>query len=492
MLPTNRLSKLRQQLASISLGRGTFLRNVLTITTGTVIAQALTLAAMPILSRMYSPGAFGLLAIFMVLSNTASQFACLGYQGSVILPKQDKSAFTLWAACLCIGFVVSTITLALVLFNASYIAALLGNPEIAEWLWLVPISMFIWAGFEATSYWCSRKKQFAQISRGVVTNRGSTIAYQLGLGLAKETSSAGLINGHVLGSLTGLLIILQHGLKNVPKEYWSTLRLNKAYLLLRRYRHFLGYGLLSNFAAAAVRSLPVLALGFFFSPAIVGFFSMANRLVTAPFQLVTNSLFRVFFERANRAKNQGNLDVLTARLYERLIMLLMTPLALLGIAAPELIVILLGERWAGTSIFLQWLSGWLLFVSAISPLDRLFLIVERQIELASINVLLFITSLASLVAGGLMNDATLAVAMFCVSTTVVRIAQGMRVMRLAGSRVSVILKAPVRELLFTAPIAATMLATRYMTDNAIIVLFAYLALNCVFVLTRAKSIVKSS
>ena len=457
-----------------------------------MISQALTLAAMPVLSRMYSPAAFGLLAIFMVLGNMASQFSCMGYQGSVVLPKRDKSAFTLWAACLGIGFIVSTITLIAVLFSAPAIATLLGNPELAEWLWLVPVTMFIWAGFEATSYWCTRQKMFTEISRGVVTTRGSTIAFQLGFGLAQNTSAAGLINGYVLGPLTGLIILLQQGLKNIPNHYWAGLRLNTAYLLLRRYKHFLGYGLLSNFTAAALRSLPVLVLGFFFSPAIVGLFSMANRLVTAPFQLVTNSLFRVFFERANRAKKDGNLAALTARLYERLIMLLTTPLALLGIAAPDLVVILLGERWQGTSIYLQWLSGWLLFVSAISPLDRLFLIEERQIELAAINVLLFGAGLGSLVAGGIMDDATLAVAMFCVSTTLVRIGQGLRVMKIAGAKARTIFDAPIRELLYTAPLVAAMLGTRYITDNTLIVLFAFVILNGVFVLSRAKSIIKSS
>jgi lipopolysaccharide exporter len=491
-VPLKRLSAFRQRLRANPSGKGDFIRNVLTITTGTMISQALTLAAMPVLSRMYSPAAFGLLAIFMVLSNTASQFSCMGYQGAVVLPKQDKSAFTLWAACLSIGFIVSAIALIVVLLNASAIAALLGNPELAEWLWLVPVAMFIWAGFEATSYWCTRKKRFTEISRGVVTNRGSTIAYQLGFGLAKDTSAAGLIDGHVLGSLTGLIIILRQGLQNIPGHYWTGLRLNKAYLLLRRYRHFLGYGLLSNFTAAALRSLPVLVLGFFFSPAIVGLFSMANRLVTAPFQLVTNSLFRVFFERANRAKKDGNLAALTARLYERLIMLLMTPLALLGIAAPDLVVILLGERWAGTSIYLQWLSGWLLFVSAISPLDRLFLIEERQIELASINVLLFVAGLGSLITGGIMGDATLAVAMFCISTTLVRIGQGFRVMKIAGAKTGTVFSAPIRELLFTAPLAGTMLGVIYITESAPIVLAAYVALNVVFVLSRAKSIIKAS
>ena len=86
MSPAKSLSRLRERVANSPLMNQGFVRNVLTIMTGTAISQAVTLAAMPILSRIYSPAAFGLLATFVVLCNVASQFSCLGYQGSIVLP----------------------------------------------------------------------------------------------------------------------------------------------------------------------------------------------------------------------------------------------------------------------------------------------------------------------------------------------------------------------------------------------------------------------
>jgi hypothetical protein len=65
-------------------------------------------------------------------------------------------------------------------------------------------------------------------------------------------------------------------------------------------------------------------------------------------------------------------------------------------------------------------------------------------------------------------------------------------MKIAGAKARTIFDAPIRELLYTAPLVAAMLGTRHLTDNALIVLFAFVTLNGVFVLSRAKSIIKSS
>lgn len=490
MRPSDPITLLRDKLGLSSLGKKGFVRNVATYATGVALSQALTLAAMPLLSRIYSPDAFGILAVFVAVRAVASHFSCLGYQGAIVLPKRNESAFALCVACFGLGLFISMAVLIVVYFLSADIARLLGNPEIEPWLWLVPVSMFIWAGFESTSFWCTRSRAFGEASKGIVATRGSTAALQIGLGVTREPTANGLINGQVLGLLSGLIVILYLGAKNVKRRYWNSLSIRHFVLLLYRYRQFPRYGLLSNVAAATVRALPVLFLGYFFNPAVAGFFAMANRLIAAPCQLITASLVKVFFERANRANLDGNMDAVTSGVYERLIMLLTTPLTLLGVAAPELVVVVLGEQWFETSVYLRWLCGWLLFISAISPLDRVFLIAERQIELAAVNIGLFVVGAGALIAGGLMQDAQLAVGLFCVSTTVLRLVQGARILHIAGASVTTLFTAPSKEFLLTLPYIAALIATRYITDNTWIYLSVFLGLIGLFTVSRAKAIIK--
>ena len=49
-----------------------FSRNVLTLMTGTTIAQAIPIAISPILTRIYSPEDFGLLALFLAVFSILS------------------------------------------------------------------------------------------------------------------------------------------------------------------------------------------------------------------------------------------------------------------------------------------------------------------------------------------------------------------------------------------------------------------------------------
>ena len=488
---TNKFSALRSRLSKGPLQQGNFVRNVLTVATGTALAQAITIAAMPILSRMYSPAAFGLLATFVVLCDTAYQVACLGYQGSIVLPKRDQSAHTLWVSCICIGIASCILAEVVFLMQGERIAAWLGNPELEEWLWLVPVVMLIMVAFETTTYWCTRHKKFGQISTGIVSNRLAAVGTQLALGAVSATAApSGLLIGNVFGSLTGLSVISAQGMRNMPAHYWKNLRLRRIFLLLHRYRHFPGYGLLSNLFAAAGRALPVICLGYFFTPAIVGFFAMSNRLVTAPIQLLSKAVVQVFYERANRANVDGNLGELTAGLYERMVALIMTPMGLLGLAAPDLIAVLLGGQWIQSGVFMQWLVIWLFFVATISPLHKIFLILERQRELAVINVVLFLVSAAALIAGGFSDDATLAIAFFAIASSFVRVGQALRVMFITGASIRTVPSTILKELLLATPFFLAMAATRFFFENTLIVSGAFMSLIILFAGLRAKKIIK--
>jgi O-antigen/teichoic acid export membrane protein len=241
-----------------------------------------------------------------------------------------------------------------------------------------------------------------------------------------------------------------------------------------------------------VRALPVFALGYFFSPAAVGHFALANQLVAAPVQLVTNSIVDVFFERAKRANRDGDLAAVTARIYRLLISFLMTPLALLSIAAPELISLLLGDEWVQTGVYIRWLAIWFFSLSAITPLFRVFLVLNRQKELAVINVISLVVSAAMLLAGGLYGDATESIILFCIGSGLVRTGEALRVMHITGNRVRLVAELPLIELIKSMPLILPMLVAQFITDHALIISGLFLLLLGIFGATRLKSIIAAA
>jgi lipopolysaccharide exporter len=486
-----KLSALQTLFSQGPLQPGGFFRNVLALTTGTALSQAIMLAALPLLTRLYTPSDFGVLAQFTVLSTILSTVACLGYEPAIVLPKRDRTALSLWVLCLVTGVLVSGLCWLVLALWPHEIASLMGNPELETWLNLIPLTLFIWAITVAATQWCTRQRQFAAVSTGMVWNRLTTVGSQSLLGIIPSvTGVAGLLAGFIVGSVYGLGVLLHKSRKNLRSADWQQLRLKRILMLAWYYRDFPGFGLASNLIGAVVRALPVFSLGYFFTPAAVGFFALANQLVAGPVQLVTNSIVDVFFERANRAKTEGTLPQLTASVYGTLISVLLTPLTLLSIAAPEITVLVLGEEWVQTGIFIRWMAIWFFFLSSITPMFRIFLVLNRQNELAAVNVISLIVGVITLYLGGTYGDATQTIILFCIGSALVRTGEALRVMYISDNSMRLVAELPFREVMKSAPLILPLLIVRFVTNDEYIISGLFLLLLGIFGLTRLKSIVR--
>jgi len=118
-----------------------FSRNVLTLMTGTTIAQAIPIAISPILTRIYTPEDFGVFALSIIIS-----------------------------------FFISLITLIIVFVFNIQITNLLGNKEISNWLYFIPITVLLTGVYQSFNYWSNRKKQnigFYTVIKNIKYIRGS-------------------------------------------------------------------------------------------------------------------------------------------------------------------------------------------------------------------------------------------------------------------------------------------------------------------------------
>src|ERR1051325_11336903 len=78
--------------------------NVLTLMTGTVIAQAITVSLSPVVTRLFSPSAFGVVGVYVAVLSIVSAFMTFRYDQALMLPKVDRdAAHLLWAALLCVA-----------------------------------------------------------------------------------------------------------------------------------------------------------------------------------------------------------------------------------------------------------------------------------------------------------------------------------------------------------------------------------------------------
>ena len=118
-----------------------FTKQVLTLATGTAAAQALTILAAPLLTRLYRPEDYGVFALFGAVVGLSALLASGKYDLAIVIPKEDAAATALVGACLLITSVTAVALTVLLWFTCHPLAAWLGDPLLAPWLQLVPLGV---------------------------------------------------------------------------------------------------------------------------------------------------------------------------------------------------------------------------------------------------------------------------------------------------------------------------------------------------------------
>lgn len=186
--------------------KGSFASDVLTLVTGTTIAQALPVVVSPILTRLYTPVDFGILALYMSVASLIAVIATGRYELAVMLPAKDEDAAHIVALSIIIAFCVSLIALGILSTFNGFITRLLNNPHITIWLYIIPVTVFLTGIYQPLNYWSNRKKHYKRLAFCRVAQSTATVGVNLGMGLARGGSS-GLILGVVAGQgvATGIL-----------------------------------------------------------------------------------------------------------------------------------------------------------------------------------------------------------------------------------------------------------------------------------------------
>src|SRR5260370_21769475 len=83
-----------------------FASDVFKLGTGTLAAQILGGLTAPLLTRLFSPQAFGITTLFTSITSVIGVIVCLRYEQSIILPAKDEDGANSLALFLC--FVVLT------------------------------------------------------------------------------------------------------------------------------------------------------------------------------------------------------------------------------------------------------------------------------------------------------------------------------------------------------------------------------------------------
>lgn len=357
--------------------RGEFNRNVLTLMTGTGLAQVIPLAVTPILARIYSPEQFGVFALFIAVVSSVSVLATGRYELAIMLPRKDIDAANIAVMSIVINFFVSFLLFAAAwLFNQA-ISDALGNRSISAWLYFVPLAVLLNGIYLNLNYWSNRKKLYFLMANRRVIQSGGTAAVQLGLGMLRA-GAGGLVIGSVCGQAlaAGMMVRMVH--RHSP-QLWRSIDKRKMWVLAKRYKNCPKFLVPAHTLGALSMQFPVIFINAAFGLAASGFFMLADRVVGAPLSLVSGSIADVFRQQIGEAYLAGKncrREFLSA--LKKLTVIATPPFMVLLFFAPSLFAMLFGEKWRVSGEYAQIMCPmfFLRFIS--NPLSVVAIIAQKN------------------------------------------------------------------------------------------------------------------
>jgi lipopolysaccharide exporter len=474
-----------RQLIDKRLPPGSFLRNVVTLMTGTTFAQALAILVSPILTRLYGPVDYGVLALYSSILGIVGVIACWRYELAIVLPEKDEDAVNLLVLSISITLIMSLLTLIMVALFRQPVARLLGAPELAPWLWFLPLSLLAIGLFQAFNYWSTRRKQFKRLAARQITQSTVTIVTQLGTGITLHPGPGGLIGGSILGQLaaTGRLA-WQIGRDEGTQILKAIQRKRLKYMLLR-YSEFPLYSSWAILLNTISAMLPALLLGYFFTPVVVGFFALGHRVLAMPMGVIGNSLAQVFFPEATVSHRQGNLGPITLKIFKQLVSLGIVPIVLLTIVAPDLFALVFGSRWVMAGEYVRWLSLWVFFQFISSPISTVYMVLEKQRAFLAFNIFLLLTRIIALAIGGFYNDELLSIILFGTSGFIMYLFFTVNILHMAGIQQAKVWSVIGFEILKSIPYALVPIVVIYIFDNSLLFVLSAIVSGMVFLIQSA-------
>ena len=331
--------------------RSDFTKNVLTLMSGTVIAQAIPIAIAPILTRIYTPDDFGVFALFFAILSIFSVVMNLRYENAIMLPKNEDEALFIFIVGFLINTTISLILFVVVLLFNESITELLGDRRIAFYLYFIPLTLFFVGLFNLLTLFNNRQKNYKDIAQATVLKSVVMGVVQVGIGLLKS-GAIGLISGQILSAFFANLRLF----KNIyQKEHFKkSFNFKKIVAIAKRYRQFPLFSLPSALINVLANHLTNILISSFFSVATLGFYSLVQRMLGIPSALIGQSIGQVFYEEGVRLKHQkGEITELFNHTLKKLIFIGFPLFFALFWSVKPLFILIFGEKWAVAGEYAQ-------------------------------------------------------------------------------------------------------------------------------------------
>jgi O-antigen/teichoic acid export membrane protein len=359
--------------------------------TGSLFAMVISIAVSPITTRLYSPGELGSYTLILTIISMVGPVICAKYDVSIVSAENDKESYALVVLSFYVTIILAVIVTICSMVYLSSIKHLIS--DISIFSMLIMFLLIITGLINILNSYNNRNKQYnliasAHVKRNIFQNIGLIV-----FGLIKM-GTIGLLLSQVIGALFGIKSQSKEIKRNI--SHLKAIKIKNLMHVGKKYKNQPIYSMPAHFANSASYSMLNFFIIALFDLNVLGYYSLAYRILGLPLGLISTNISKVYFQKAFEEKNNLGNYYKSYKQISLLVLSIAIPMVIvLMLFSPVLFKIIFGDNWEIAGVFVRILApmyGIRLIVSTLVP--SLTISGKQRIEL----LLQLFFLLASLVA----------------------------------------------------------------------------------------------
>jgi len=346
-----------------------------------ILAQLITAAFIPALTRVYSPEKYATLALFMALVATVAPIVCGRYEQVIPISTTETEKHSAIKLCFFINwcFFLLAICSAFLAFTISDYIGWAGD---INWtLGLAPFGLGLLGVLGILRNAGLSQGAYKLIGFGALAQALIAGVVSLALGLMNFGES-GLLFGFVSGLLASVMVLFGHG-KISTSVVFPKLR-PADFKTAKKFAHFPLVNSFTSLLDCATLSMPVFFLASSYAGEVLGYYSLVLRAFNTPMNVVSQSVGQIALKRVADLVNGGGSPL---PFFKKSVALL----SFSGLIAAIIFVgvskngfgLIFGSKWSGAGVYAVILAPSLLIRFVVGTLSSL-IIPAGHVKLVSI------------------------------------------------------------------------------------------------------------
>ncbi len=367
------MKKLKEKIKNLH--KNDFIKGASVLASGTIISQIIPFLIAPIISRLYIPTDYALLASYSAITTIITIIATGMYDSALMLDKKDENAINTASVALLIttGVTITTLLSILVLKSLNlYHVNVIGN-----WIYIIPITVFFQGGYQTLNFWNNRKSRYNRLANNKIITSTLTSIITISLGYY-HFHEKGLLVSLIIGQIISFLILF---IQTYKQDKHLISHVSKIQLIhsLKTHKDFPVYNLPQGFLDSIKESSLVWIISFYFGTTALGSFSFAKSILMRPLQIISGAVSQVFYQRASKQYFEtGDILSISKKTFLTLFFIGFPFALIMYLFGKNIFVIIFGHQWALAGYFSEILIFWLFITFISSPLGSIPIILKKQ------------------------------------------------------------------------------------------------------------------